>query len=230
MKSDRQRLPPELPEWRRSGRFILLAVVLHAAVLFYPFKTAINLLEMPPNTIVVQLTQTPMPTSAEPEKIQPPAAPLKTKQQARPKPETPPVIAMAPAQTPPVVPAIATPTPPLPTPVATPAAPPAPLQAGPVAVERISPPQFDAAYLDNPRPNYPPLSRRLGEEGKVLLRVRVSPDGQAAAVDIEKSSNFVRLDEAARRAILQWRFVPAKRGDKAIEASVIVPFVFRLDN
>ena len=95
----------------------------------------------------------------------------------------------------------------------------------PVAAAR-----FDAAYLHNPRPLYPPLSRRLGEEGKVLLRVRVSREGLAAAVDLEKSSNFERLDDAARAVVSRWRFVPARRGDEAIEATVIVPIVFRLDD
>ena len=94
----------------------------------------------------------------------------------------------------------------------------------------FSPARFDAGYLHNPRPNYPAVSRRLGEEGKVLLRVLVSPDGRAAAVNLEKSSNFERLDEAARQAVAQWRFVPAKRGDEAVEATIIIPLVFRLED
>lgn len=228
MISDRQRLPPELPEWRRSGRFILLATALHAAVLFYPAKIAVSLLETPPNAVIVQLKQPSPPPLAEPVKTQPPAIPTKTKHRERPTPKALPVITMTTEQAPPVAPPFATQPP---APVAALAAPPAaPQQTSPTAMASISPARFDAAYLDNPRPNYPPLSRRLGEEGKVLLRVRVSPEGQAAAVDIEKSSNFERLDEAARQSIARWRFIPAKRGDKAIEASVIVPFVFRLDN
>ena len=55
-----------------------------------------------------------------------------------------------------------------------------------------------------------------GEEGKVLLKVRVLPDGNPASVDVEKSSSFGRLDEAARQAVARWRFVPAKRGDEPI--------------
>jgi len=63
----------------------------------------------------------------------------------------------------------------------------------------------------------------------VLLRVRVSAEGQPVAVDLEKSSNFERLDEVARQVVARWRFVPARRGDESIEATVIVPIVFRLD-
>ena len=94
----------------------------------------------------------------------------------------------------------------------------------------VTPARFNAAYLNNPEPKYPPLSRRLGEEGKVLLKVRVTVEGHAAAVDLEKSSSFERLDEAAKQAVARWRFVPAKRGNEAIEESVLVPVVFRLDS
>ena len=64
----------------------------------------------------------------------------------------------------------------------------------------------------------------------MLLKVRVTVEGMAAAVDLEKTSGFERLDDAARQAVARWRFVPAKRGDEPIEASVIVPIVFRLDD
>ena len=120
----------------------------------------------------------------------------------------------------------AAPTPVVAQPPATPAAPALPNPAP----TTFSPARFDAGYLHNPRPNYPAVSRRLGEEGKVLLRVLVSPDGRAAAVNLEKSSNFERLDEAARQAVAQWRFVPAKRGDEAVEATIIIPLVFRLED
>ena len=74
------------------------------------------------------------------------------------------------------------------------------------------------------------MSRRLGEEGKVLLRVKVSPEGRPVAVDVEKGSNFERLDQAARDAVGRWRFVPARRGEQMVEGTVIVPIVFRLDD
>jgi protein TonB len=93
----------------------------------------------------------------------------------------------------------------------------------------LTAPRYDAAYLNNPAPAYPALSRRLGEEGKVLLKVRVSAEGTALAVNLEKSSNFGRLDEAARAAVSRWRFVPARRDDEPVESSVVVPLVFRLD-
>jgi protein TonB len=99
----------------------------------------------------------------------------------------------------------------------------------PPAPAPVSAPRFDAAYLSNPAPNYPPLSRRMEEEGKVLLRVHVTPEGTASEVNIARSSGFTRLDEAAQNAVRRWRFVPAKQGDKAIAAWVNVPIAFKLD-
>lgn len=90
--------------------------------------------------------------------------------------------------------------------------------------------RFEADYLHNPKPVYPLASRRLGEEGRVLLRVRVSAHGLPAEVDIRQSSGFPRLDEAARAAVLRWRFVPARQGTEAVEASVLVPLQFTLDS
>jgi protein TonB len=90
--------------------------------------------------------------------------------------------------------------------------------------------RFDADYLQNPKPVYPPMSRRLGEEGKVVLRVRVSAQGQALSVEVRQSSGFTRLDDAARSAVERWRFVPARQGEQAVEAWVLVPLTFTLDN
>lgn len=113
--------------------------------------------------------------------------------------------------------------------VATPAAPPAPMVAQTPTPAPISPPRFDAAYLNNPRPAYPLLAKRMGEQGKVVLRVRVTPDGQAEKIELHASSGSARLDEAAKSAVAQWRFIPARQGSEAVAAWVLVPLVFRLD-
>jgi len=87
--------------------------------------------------------------------------------------------------------------------------------------------RFDADYLHNPAPAYPPQSRRLKEEGTVLLLVRVSDQGAPISVEIRTSSGFERLDEAGLQAVRQWRFVPAKRGNDNVAASVLVPIQFK---
>ena len=89
--------------------------------------------------------------------------------------------------------------------------------------------RYDADYLNNPPPVYPPLSRRLGEEGKVLLRVQVSPEGKPLTTDIHVSSGSARLDEAARKATSRWQFVPAYQGTVAVVSWVEVPVEFHLE-
>ncbi len=72
-------------------------------------------------------------------------------------------------------------------------------------------PSSKASYLNNPRPQYPPMSKRLGETGTVMLKVLVGADGTAKDVLIHKSSGFERLDVAALEAVRKWRFVPGTR-------------------
>ncbi|MFI3157828.1 MAG: energy transducer TonB [Methylococcaceae bacterium] len=90
-------------------------------------------------------------------------------------------------------------------------------------------PSFNAAYLNNPAPSYPALSRRLGEEGRVLLRVQVMEDGSAGSVELQTGSGSSRLDQAALEAVKKWRFVPAKRGEQPVSASVVVPVRFSIE-
>lgn len=116
---------------------------------------------------------------------------------------------------------------------AVPPQPPTPAPAAPINIApapvAITAARFDADYLDNPKPVYPHASRRLGEQGKVLLRVYVSAAGLAEKVELKLSSSFVRLDQAAQDAVSRWRFVPARRGEQAVAAWVQVPITFQLD-
>ena len=104
------------------------------------------------------------------------------------------------------------------------AAQPAPL----VQAVATTPPRYNASYLNNPPPNYPMMARRLGEEGRVMLRVFVTPEGSPGEVRIHISSGSPLFDDAAIAAVKQWHFVPARQGDNAIAAWVQVPIVFRL--
>jgi len=102
-----------------------------------------------------------------------------------------------------------------------------PVEAAPAP---ITPPRFNANYLDNPAPDYPPQSRSEGEEGKVILRVFVNPHGGAEQVEVRRSSGFHRLDEAARATVKHWRFVPARQGGETVSAWVLVPIAFSIED
>lgn len=199
---------------RRSG-LLMIVIGLHAAVIAVVIAArtvAPQIMEMP---LIVDLIQ--------PAEIKPPEAkplpvtkPQPVIQKQTPRPNPTPVIeatqstvaAHAPVASPPDVKP----------------APPAPPAEAPVVQAR-----FDADYLKNPAPPYPPLSRRMGEEGKVILRVSVNPQGGADQVEIRTSSGSQRLDESALNTVKHWKFIPAKRGDTAVQSWVLVPIAFKLE-
>ncbi|MEE8283537.1 MAG: TonB family protein [Alphaproteobacteria bacterium] len=84
------------------------------------------------------------------------------------------------------------------------------------------------AGLGNPRPQYPWISRRRGEQGRVVLEVAVAADGRAKEVRVKRSSGSARLDRAALAAVRAWRFKPALSYGRAVAGRIDVPIVFRL--
>ncbi|MBK1680855.1 energy transducer TonB [Rhodocyclus tenuis] len=93
---------------------------------------------------------------------------------------------------------------------------------------KVSPPRFDADYLKNPSPAYPRSSRERGEAGLVVLRVLVSRDGLPLDIELQRSSGYERLDDAALAAVRHWQFLPARQGGEAVAARVLVPISFNL--
>ena len=90
-------------------------------------------------------------------------------------------------------------------------------------------PSSDADYLQNPKPPYPALSKRLGEQGKVIVRVLIGVDGTAQKTEIKQSSGFDRLDQAALATVLRWRYVPGKRAGVPEAMWFNVPISFVLE-
>jgi len=76
---------------------------------------------------------------------------------------------------------------------------------------------------------YPSASRRLEEEGRVVIHVRVDASGRVAAWNIVERSGFARLDAAADCVVRRLEFNPGRRDGAAVEASALLPIVFRLD-
>ena len=97
------------------------------------------------------------------------------------------------------------------------------------APAKVELPTHVAAYLQNPKPDYPALSVQRGEQGQVVLNVLIGIDGKAQKTEIAKSSGFERLDAAALATVQRWRYVPGKRGGVPEEMWFKVPLAFVLD-
>lgn len=106
------------------------------------------------------------------------------------------------------------------------AAPPQPVKEP----EAVIPPRSDAAHLNNPAPSYPSMSRRLAEQGRVILDVYILANGRVGELRIKQSSGFKRLDDAALQAVKKWQYVPAHRGNEAIPFWYIQPLSFSLNS
>lgn len=205
------------PTTARRGGLLGIVVGAHIGVILIVMasKTVVpQIMEMP---LVVDLIQ---PAQEKPPEAKPlpVVKPQPVRQQTTPqRPQPVPVVEAT--QSPQPAPAAPVATPPEVKP-----APPAPPAPEPVVQAR-----FDADYLKNPAPPYPPLSRRMGEEGKVILRVSVSAQGTADNVEIKTSSGSQRLDDSAQKTVRNWKFIPAKRGDTAVQSWVLVPIIFKLE-
>jgi protein TonB len=101
--------------------------------------------------------------------------------------------------------------------------------AAPPPPQRAEQPSVDASYLYNKSPSYPDISRRLNEQGQVIVRVLVGTKGEVLRAELGKSSGFVRLDRTAVSAVRGWRFLPGKRDGQAEAMWFNVPVNFVLE-
>jgi len=185
-----------------------------AVALVIPVQVLANLIE-PPQPVVAPAAPappTPKPTPTPPKPV------------SRQPPPPKPVVRPAP---PPLVGAVAEPSPQAPDAVTAPqpitsSAPvvaevaqtaPAALPAPPAppAPPRVDLPSSSADYLNNPTPPYPPLSKRMGEQGRVVIRARIEVNGSASKAEVRTSSGYERLDQAALQTVKRWRYLPGKR-------------------
>lgn len=195
------------PKYRRIGTTIFTAAVvgLHVLVFGYfyyqPIVEAVKKVEIP----VIKLERY-TPPVIPPQVVQP-QKPVKKEQ---PKPVQPKVV----TDNPNIVEKYVAP---------------APVAEGPAQpVETITEASATAAYLNNPPPVYPESAQEKGWEGTVILSVLVQPDGKAKTVEVKTSSGRKILDQAATQTVQRWTFVPARKGETAVEGWVEVPIDFRL--
>ena len=213
----------------RNAVIVTSVVVFHVAALWALqtglLRRAVEVIV--PAEVIAEFIEPPKP-KVEPPPV--PRPPVPVKQQVVKKAEVLPPPPM------PVAIADPTPAPNAPTGVVAPQPPappiPAPVAAAPVAPPpppKVELPSSDADYLQNPKPTYPPISKRLGEQGKVVVRVLIGVDGTAQRAEIRQSSGFDRLDQAALTTVQRWRYVPGKRGGVAEAMWFNVPINFVLE-
>lgn len=84
------------------------------------------------------------------------------------------------------------------------------------------------ATRSNPKPAYPELARKRGQEGLVRLLAHVDEQGKPTEISVAESSGFSLLDEAAVKAVRRWRFKPALRAGTPVRGTVLIPIEFVL--
>jgi protein TonB len=89
-------------------------------------------------------------------------------------------------------------------------------------------PSQSAAYLNNPPPSYPAISKRLGEQGRVVVRVLIDEKGLPQQAELQTSSGHARLDQAALNAVMSWHYVPGRKAGRAQAMWFNVPITFDL--
>jgi periplasmic protein TonB len=189
-----------------------------------------------PVEMVSQIIEPPKPEIATPAPATPPPpAPAQRVRQEIAPPAPQPLAINDPTPAPnapvltPATPAPPAPLPPITAPVAAAPSAAAALPAAPQA-PKVELPRSDADYLNNPPPPYPPVSRRIGEQGRVMVRVCVDDKGSPQRAELHKTSGFERLDATAVATTLRWRYKPGTVGGVPQALCALVPIDFKLDN
>ena len=80
----------------------------------------------------------------------------------------------------------------------------------------------------NIRPDYPKGARQRGEQGDVILEIRVNAEGTVDDVKVATSSGFAELDEAAVKAAKAAKFSPARSGHDPVASTARLKLQFKL--
>lgn len=204
------------------AKFGPLAAVLaaHAVLLYVLYSGLLTRMvdaAVPQAVIVhfIDLPRAPAPPPAAPKVV--PVVQL----QPPPLPQVPvPVVQLAPQPNAITVEQAAAPAPKAPAAPAVVAAPAAPASGEPKTVTS------GVEYIRTPQFVYPEMSRRMGEQGRVVLRVLVNEKGLPEKVQVQTSSGFARLDEASRLAGLRAQFKPYMEDGRPIAVYVLLPFSY----
>ena len=226
---------PPSPVLSRNVIVVISVIAFHAFALWMLqtglLRRAVEMIV--PAQVLAEFIEPPRPKEDPPPPPPPPPQPQQTTPTVAPAPQLVAVADPTPSPNAPVgVIEPPQPLPPITAPVAAappaPAVPPAPPPAPP-APPRMELPSSDADYLQTPKPPYPPVSKRLNEQGTVIMRVLIGADGLPQKAEIRKSSGFDRLDQSAAATVMRWRYVPGKRAGLAEAMWFNVPINFVLE-
>jgi len=199
---------------------LMFVLAAHGALLYFLFKQQL----IPPPEQLATLLVNFIPATRPQEESKPESPPPRPKPQPVKKPQSRQIVAEAPviSESEPV--ALPSQPEPAPEPVAVAEAAPVQMPQGPITLSS----ELSVACPELSAPIYPPLSRRLGEEGKLVLRVELDEGGRVNIARIVTSSGFKRLDEAAMTAVKTWRCNPPLRNGQPVRAIALQPFNFVL--
>nr|WP_107784093.1 energy transducer TonB [Nitrosomonas nitrosa] len=218
---------------------LIFVLMIHAALIYGMWHHRLPAAMPPMVTLSAELIVPPQPKIESPEAtkvdlkaehVPPPPEKPKVVKKVQPQPKQRQIVANTPVQ---LEEEFVAPTPPEPVTEPEPApakqekqtvaaARPEQMQTGPVTLSSelsVSCPELSA-------PEYPALSRRLGEEGKLMLQVELDESGRISNTRIINSSGYSRLDNAALAAVKTWRCRPAVRDGQPVRAIALQPFNF----
>ncbi|MDO8767886.1 MAG: TonB family protein [Burkholderiaceae bacterium] len=214
--------------------FIAASVLVFHALAIWALQTGLLMRTVEilvPVELLAQIIDLPAPR-VTPEPPKPPTPPMPVKQTVtKPAPVSQPaprLLAVPDAAPSPIAPAPQALAPVAPSVPFVPAVPVVAVPA-PAAPAKVELPSSDADYLSNPKPPYPPMSKRLGEQGKTVVRVLIGIDGLPQKAELRQSSGFERLDQSALATVMKWRYVPGKRGGVPETMWFNVPVSFVLE-
>jgi protein TonB len=113
--------------------------------------------------------------------------------------------------------------------IETPVAPPVTMAVAPPQTPVAADTQASSISSTHTTPPYPPMARKLGEQGTVKLRLTISPQGVVTAADILQSSGYPDLDQTAVNWVMgHWKYKPAVQGGVAVASTAMAAVVFNL--
>jgi len=205
---------------------LLFVLVFHVAALYGLWSYRIIPAQIEAVTMVINLVNPPPPEQARPPQPEPPKLP-------KPRSIEPPLIehmqlaVEAFVAQPDESLAYVSPPPPA---VEMPSLPPPVVEAPPLPPQPVMlPNELSVSCPERSPPDYPQLSKRMNEQGKVVLQVEIGEEGRVANATVKTSSGYQRLDTAALSAVKTWRCKPSERDGVAVRAVALQPFSFILE-